>query len=139
MTTDHKESHHASADAVYAEFYNEARRFRDYQLTFAQWCISIMLAFGGGYIGLTTHEYTPTICSRILLGLAILVLSGGAILVIVHADARFNEIKTFTKSLQPDFMKFEPEARRVRPHHVMIFLVVTFTIVVCMLIATYPR
>ena len=135
---EHKKWQDIDQATVYGELYNEGRRFRDYQLEFAKWSISIMLAFAGGYLALTTHGYLPGICSRVLFGIAIVLLGAGTVKVILHADFRYNEIKDYTTSIQPGFMRFDTETKRIKPHHVMIFLVALFTLIVCVLISVYP-
>ena len=126
-------------EAVYAERYNESRRFRDYQLQFTKWTISIVLAIAGAYIGLATHsDFNLGTCSRIELIAVVLSLSVGTILVVLHADARFREIVTHMKRVKPQFDDFDPEDKCVRPHHVMTVLIVIIAVIVCILISSYP-
>jgi hypothetical protein len=140
MSNHHQAEHwnDIGEDAVYAQLYNETRRFRDYQLAFAKWSVSLILAFAGGYLALTTHGFTPGIYTRLLLVCAVLSLSVGSVLVILHTNSRFDEIRRYVNSIQPGFMHFKPAHKRVKPHHVMIALLAVLSLVVCALIAIYP-
>ena len=47
MNTQDDKEKDVSKDTVYSEFYNEMRRFRDYELTASTWYMAILLAITG--------------------------------------------------------------------------------------------
>jgi hypothetical protein len=125
-------------ETVYRELYEESRRFRDYQFEFAKWYVSVLLAFAGGYLALTTHGFVPGPCIRIVLVLVVAAISVGSVVVINHTDFRFQELKTYTNSIQPDFMKFDSRPRDVKPNHIIVFIIFALLILIASLVFLYP-
>jgi hypothetical protein len=106
-----------SPDAVYREMYTELRRYRDYELTVATWFTTILLALLAGVfvIGFGREYRSPCHSSISLVGtiLGVFVLILGLIgwRSSRYAGMRYDELRTFTNTLEPRWKQFTPRQR----------------------------
>lgn len=126
-------------NTAYTELHNEGRRFRDYQLSFAKWSVSLLVAIAGGYVALVEHGFSPRILVRLALSGVVFFLTVGTMLVVRHAHVRWEQIRNYTDKIRPEFMSFKREPTHwPHPHQIMYVLVFVLCVTVIILFFVYP-
>jgi len=134
-------------DTVYRETYTEMRRFRDYELSIANWYSSFLLAITGGLIALRSVR-APDGVARLIasdfwiqlaVGVGILLLGGVGSWSSRYSSARYAELrKNVSEQLEPEFSRrLRPSPLWLRPGSIIssIPLLIAF---VALLVLLYP-
>ncbi len=119
-----------SPDTVYAERYNEMRRYRDYELTAATWYTAILLGVLGlivtakfGDIGTTSllaKSLSSSTTIQFLVAGAITLIGGGSFYSVRYVHFRYNELWNHTRAtMETSWSKFTPAEMNIRPRHII--------------------
>lgn len=114
-----------SKNTVYREVYTEMRRFRDYELSIANWYSSFLLAIIGGLIALKSVRAPEGIAKlvandfwvQLVVGLGVLVLGAVGSWSSRYSSARYAELRIkLSQNLEPEFSKaLKPSSLWLRP------------------------
>jgi len=114
-------SNEASKDAVYSEFYEEMRRFRDFELNVSTWYTNILLAILAGIIALKVGagicpNTNPAV--EFVIIIVVILLGYSSYYSIKYANRRYRQLRKYVdENLEPDWKDFEPEKIKIVPRH----------------------
>ncbi|MCX9076077.1 MAG: hypothetical protein OIN88_15745 [Candidatus Methanoperedens sp.] len=114
MNTQDDKEKDVSKDTVYSEFYNEMRRFRDYELTASTWYMAILLAITGFILSakFDSGQSTQSNLSQLFIAyrshifFLIIIIGGSALFSICYATRRYRELRDYADgNLEPEWKK----------------------------------
>lgn len=135
---------------VYAELYNEMRRFRDYELTASNWYTVMLLAIIGFVLNarfgadsgtsVLGQMLSKNIAIKTLLAIATGLIGASALYSIRYVRKRYTKMRDYvTKNLEPQW-HCENDVRDkicLQPHH-CVMIVQAVLIVAAVFIILYP-
>ena len=123
---DDLDKHEASVDAVYAEHYNEMRRYRDYEISAPTWYFAILFVFIGFVISSKFDDnisaasvFNVSCTAKFLATLLSTTITTISLYSIRFANIRYQEIRDYVNSLEPQWKTFSPSKRKVTPVHLI--------------------
>jgi hypothetical protein len=138
-----------TADAVYAEFYNEMRRDRDYELSASTWYTVILLGIAGVIVSAKFGDASQTsvlasllkqnMSVQFILALLITLIGGAAVYSIRYMNLRYHELRKYTDTLEPSWKKFSPVKRPISPVQLTFFTLFTLIVGTNYLIFSPPE
>jgi hypothetical protein len=112
--------HKATGDTVYREMYAEMRRFRDYQFKSSFWYSALLVAALGYILGNTA--FSGRLATLVWLKIIVVLLAGAiagiSCYLIWYSDQRYNQLRTWTNGMEPEWKNLEPKKIRLEPTHI---------------------
>jgi hypothetical protein len=141
MSIQVKDGWPVGADVVYAEMYQEMRRIRDYELSFAKWSMTLLISVAGGFLALTSRGLPPTRGLRFSVYVVLCIIASGASSVVWYAHTRYEEMRKFMDSQEPIWQIFndEREKRIWKPYLVTQILIWALLIATIALVYFVPN
>lgn len=134
-----------SVDAVYSEWYNEMRRYRDFEHTIASWASTVLLALAAGGVTIFTSE--PPKLSQLqsyAFFVAIAAITVISDLIIYYCGRRYRELKEQAKGMEPTWktelhkVTVSQLPRFFNPLFGQISLVTILGVVACAIVLNIP-
>jgi membrane protein YqaA with SNARE-associated domain len=135
------QSNNINQEAVYAEMYNEMRRFRDYEFTSSMWYTSILLALIGFVVSTRFAQPTEGLAKfiednlwmKIIIAAIAVLLGAASTYLIYYTCSRYDHLREWTDdNLEPEWKKYRAKNIPFKPRHIyyitQIVLVVTVLI-----------
>jgi membrane protein YqaA with SNARE-associated domain len=121
----------SNPDTVYREFYNEMRRYRDYEFQSSTWYTAMLIAILGFLISVRFGKpadltvFGAAVANNCLVKLALIlgtgVLGGTSWFLVRYASHRYEELRKYANELEPEWKveTFVITSWRITPRHVL--------------------
>lgn len=111
----------------YTEYYNEMRRFRDYELTASTWYSAILLAILGFIISekfnpksSLAHLLSMNTSAEIFVAIVVTLIGSLGIYCICFVSYRYQELRTYVTEFMEPSDSFVPKIIHFQPRHAII-------------------
>ena len=118
-----------SIDTVYAEHYNEMRRYRDYEIAAPTWYFAILFVFLGFIVSSKFDDafqvasnasiFDVSFPAKLLAALLSTTVTTMSLYSIRFANIRYHEIRDYVNTLEPQWKTFIPSKRKITPVHLV--------------------